>query len=213
MKNYRYLELIGEIDEELIKEVTEYKHNERRKIVMNKKKLFAIALAAAMMLALSVTTYARVVHYSESRLVEINTHPHVPAKGYVEITYSDDGYAHSSLDNFKNVAIGAGLAVKITDGDNLFHFNKGDTVKVQINLDLESEGVESKSGSYLDFGKISKTAEDGKKSIAFWRPEDDVNGVLECTFTVGATEDIEFYVQSWSLALIHVKSMTIEKIS
>ena len=198
MKNYRYLELIGEIDEELIKEVTEYKHNERRKIAMNKKKLFAIALAAAMMLALSVTTYARVVHYSESRLVEINTHPHVPAKGYVEITYSDDGYAHSSLDNFKNVAIGAGLAVKITDGDNLFHFNKGDTVKVQINLD------------YLDFGKISKTAEDGKKSIAFWRPEDDVNGVLECTFTVGATEDIEFYVQSWSLALIHVKSMTIE---
>lgn len=207
MKNYRYLELIGEIDEELIKEVTEYKHNERRKIVMNKKKLFAIALAAALCIVLSITAFAN-EFYQDMWIygAPLNPDPH-----YRKVTYIDDDYGHVNLSNSQMFAIGNGLVIKIRDSDdNTFKLHVGDTYKFHAEVDLKAEGIHNPTGVFLRFGTI---VGDEQTEITRWSPDDDVDGVLEHTFTVTKEGEFEFYIQSASLSLIHFKTLTIEKIS
>ncbi len=58
MKQYRYLDLIGKTDERFIKEVLDIHDSERRSITMSKKRIVAVAVAAALVLALGVSAVA-----------------------------------------------------------------------------------------------------------------------------------------------------------
>ena len=225
MKNYRYLELIGEIDEELIKEVTEYKHNERRKIAMNKKKLFAIALAAAIAMISAVTVVAdgEILPYIESKCLGISRFVPLkteyvylqmtpPDKRYTKLTYDESGHTTISIDKDKNFAIGNALEVRLRDNGEMFYYNKGDKIKVRIEVDLNAEGLKHPDGVFLEFGRIWK-ADDKPHKLKVFKPEDDVNGVLEFTYEIPMTNEYDFYIMSSSFEYVHVKSISIEKIS
>lgn len=58
MKKYPFLEAIGTADEKFLEEVIKDNEHERRKISMNKKKLVTIMIAAALMVAVGITTAA-----------------------------------------------------------------------------------------------------------------------------------------------------------
>lgn len=203
MKN-DFLEQVGTADEKYIEEVLEYRS---KKITVSKKKLIAIALAAALGITFSITAFAT-EYYQDMWIYGV---PIIPDPHYREETYLDDGYAHINLSNSQMFAVGNNLVVKIRDSDdNTFKLHVGDTYKFHAEVDLKAKGIHNPTGVFLLFGTIVGDEQD---EITRWYPDDDVEGVLEHTFTVTKEGEFEFYIKSGSLSLIHFKTLNIEKIS
>lgn len=225
MKIGRITRALGEIDEAYIQEVFDYKKSERSKFTMSKKKLFSIALAAAiaMISAVMVAADSDILPRIESKCLGIShfiplktEHAYLkmtpPDKRYTKLTYDESGHATISIDKDKNFAIGNALEVRLRNNGEMFFFEKGDKFKVRIEVDLNAEGIKHPEGVYLEFGRIW-AVDDKPHELKRFDFDDDVNGVLEFTYEIPMTNEYDFYIMSNSSDFVHVKSISIEKIS
>lgn len=230
MKN-DFLEQVGTADEKYIEEVLEYRS---KKITVSKKKLIAIALAAVLgICALSIQSIAAPEAFEDPAVLtdepgRISTF--IPSKHetsylkydvpydsrYTRIEMDENYQAVLDIDSAENFAFNYLEVIRLNDDEGKFSLERGDTVNVRIEIDLEAEGLDdgpvegAREGIHLTFGRA---VGDHLIEIENFQPDDDTDGVLECTYTAPTTGEYEFYIQSGEIPWVHVKSISIEKIS
>ena len=222
MKIGRITRALGEIDEAYIQEVFDYKKSERSKFTMSKKKLFSIALAAAiaMISAVMVAADSDILPRIESKCLGIShfiplktEHAYLkmtpPDKRYTKLTYDESGHTTISIEKEKNFAIGHALEVRLRNNGEMFFFEKGDKIKVRIEVDLNAKGLTRPNT--IEFGRIWKV-DDKPHDLKVFRGGDYVNGVLEFTYEIPMTNEYDFYIKNHGTEYAHVKSINIDKI-
>ena len=214
---------LSNIDEAYIQEVFDYKKSERSKFTMNKKKLFSIALAAAIAMISAVTVVADgdILPRIESKCLGISRFVPLkteyvylqitpPDKRYTKLTYDESGHATISIEKEKNFAIGHALEVRLRHNGEMFYFNKGDKIKVRIEVDLKAKGLTRTNT--IEFGRIWKV-DDKPHDLKVFRERDYVDGVLEFTYEIPMTNEYDFYIENHGTEYAHIKSIDIQKIS
>lgn len=212
-KKFPFLESLGHADETFVKEVFEYSQPKRSGIVMTKHKLTAVAVAAILAVSLAVSSGSiEIMRTPEGKLLEVEyvfSKPLTIDPRFRQITSDERMHTNLPLDEAENIVIFNGVYVHLGEEGEVMHFKKGETVKLRFEADLEAEGA-CKEGMQFGFGKYySKT--DIAQDLFLCRYDDDVNGVVEYSYTFPVDTDCELYVRCYS-PCIHVKSITLDRI-
>lgn len=220
MKIGRITRALGEIDEAYIQEVFDYKKSERSKFTMSKKKLFSIALAAAiaMISAVMVAADSDILPRIESKCLGISRFIprstkqvalELPPRDerYPELSYDESGRATISVGEDENFAICHARVARLRKNGEMYYLNKGDKIKVRIEVDLNAKGLTHPNT--IAFGRIWKV-DDKPHDLKVFRGGDYVNGVLEFTYEIPMTNEYDFYIEGGGLDYVHVKSISIE---